>query len=264
MTASTLYPNCDEWYDGLFAVAYKDLWSPLYYGIVLGALFCNWAFYVIGVVFTGRVFWAMGQEYILLNKSDGSMIIPSEYDIISNRMINDNDRIEQERMDITTTQQEAEETKMGYDDDDQQQQIGSIETEYTKINIGILPAAFGRIWPKTGSPVLGVIVQSVIASLACLIPDYYAWTEFLMFMYALTFFAVVGSFLILKYKEPNLMRPYEVPCGKIGAWACSISCLAIIVVIDVILAVGLWEMFLYSLESMGCSLSIMFYGGNVV
>ena len=237
ISVNTYYTNCDEWYSGLFAVAYGNIWNPLYYGIVLGSLFCTWAFYVISVVFTGRVFWAMSQKYILLNKNDGQMIIPSEYDLISNRLLNNHDHI---------SYYDHIETKQDDDDDDakQEQGINWEESQYTRIDIEILPPIFGNLWSRTGAPVLGIFVQSCIASIVCLIPNYYAWTEFLMFMYAFTFFAVIGAYLILKHKEPNLYRAYQVPFGKIGAWLCSISCLSIIVAIDIILAIYLWEMFL--------------------
>ena len=50
ITVNTYYSNCSEWYDGLLANAYGEIWTPLYYGVLLGCLFCSWSYYVIAVV----------------------------------------------------------------------------------------------------------------------------------------------------------------------------------------------------------------------
>ena len=242
ITTSTVYPSCDDWEDGLFATAYGDIWKPLYYGIEISSIICNFIIYVITVILCGRLIWSMSQKYLLINKITGNIItekvdyenIANEYKQATiNNYFDDSDDDENDLLLIND---------INNNDD-----LENIENY--RIPIHILPKFINKIWKKTGSPVWGILIQAIISMIICFINDnFHLWTEFLMFMYLFSFLLIILSFLILKHTENDMIREYQVFNGsKIGAWIISLLCIISIMIIGLYLVREKWEMFIIAI-----------------
>merc|ERR1719242_361174 len=47
VAATIPYSSCSDWYDGYFAVAYGEIWKPLYYMVLIASLFCMFAYTIL-------------------------------------------------------------------------------------------------------------------------------------------------------------------------------------------------------------------------
>ena len=87
-----------------------------------------------------------------------------------------------------------------------------------KIQIGMFPQWLcGTIWDKTGAPVRGVILQSIISSILILF-DFQTLLQGTILVNGITWALEFFSFIILRYREPNALRPFKICGGWFVAW----------------------------------------------
>jgi len=116
--------------------------------------------------------------------------------------------------------------------------IGTVRTSAQAGQEGELPAFFGKLRRSNQSPIGSLIITGVVASIVLIIYGFLAtnaedlfWTLFafssmLFFMpYAILF----PAFLVLRYKDKDVKRPYKVPGGNVLAFVLAIICEIIIV-----------------------------------
>lgn len=93
------------------------------------------------------------------------------------------------------------------------------------------PSIFGRFSGRYGTPIFVNTMTGIVASIAMiaavLITAYGSGSIVLLFglvlgfvisTTTLSYLFVFPSFLVLRYKYPNVHRPYKVPGGMLGAW----------------------------------------------
>lgn len=93
------------------------------------------------------------------------------------------------------------------------------------------PSIFGRFSGRYGTPIFVNTMTGIVASIAMiaavLITAYGSGSIVLLFglvlgfvisTTTLSYLFVFPSFLVLRYKYPNVHRPYKVPGGMVGAW----------------------------------------------
>ncbi len=98
-----------------------------------------------------------------------------------------------------------------------------------------LPTAFARLHPRFSTPWVAIVVNSTVV--ATLIPfSFQELIELDMFLYALALILEFAALFWLRYKEPQLHRPYRVPGGMLGVAALSAPPVALC-----ILSMGLAE-----------------------
>ena len=155
-----------------------------------------------------RSFWALCQPLVLLTES-GKMYIESRDGIL-------------------------------YDDDMNVVEMDQIKNEeiYSdksrRIAIGMLPKWLcGTIWERTGAPVRGVILQSVVCSVLILF-DFEFLLQASVLINCITWCAELCSFLRLRYSEPDTRRPYMVPGGLKVAWLITVDKLILVLVLFVL------------------------------
>jgi amino acid transporter len=101
------------------------------------------------------------------------------------------------------------------------------------------PSVFGRFSGKYGTPIfvntLTGIVASIAMILAVLVTAFGSGSIVLLFTIVigfvvstttLSYLFIFPSYLILRYKYPNVRRPYKVPGGMVGAWIVTLLPLA--------------------------------------
>src|SRR6516164_10921337 len=101
------------------------------------------------------------------------------------------------------------------------------------------PAVFGRFSGRNGTPIFVNTMTGIVASLAMIaaviITAFGSGSIFLLFglvlgfvisTTTLSYLFIFPSYLILRYKYPNVRRPYKVPGGMLGAWIVTLLPLA--------------------------------------
>lgn len=104
--------------------------------------------------------------------------------------------------------------------------IGGSRAIYALARAGMLPSAFGRLHPRYRTPTNAILLIGMASSLAPLLgrPAMVWLVNAGGFGIVLAYLFVVISFLVLRYREPELERPYRVPCGMaVGAAAVSMA-----------------------------------------
>lgn len=95
--------------------------------------------------------------------------------------------------------------------------IGATRLLYSMARVGMLPAAFAKLHPKYNTPYIATYVVGATTFIAPFfgrqalqwLSNAGGWAiNFGLGMAAL-------SFLVLRFKEPTMERPYKVPCGKL-------------------------------------------------
>lgn len=97
------------------------------------------------------------------------------------------------------------------------------------------PRALGHFSPKSGAPVAAIMTSGVIATIAmlgaALVTAFGSGTILSLFnlvlgftisINALAYLLIFPTLLILRYKFPDVKRPYRVPGGKPGVWIVTI------------------------------------------
>ena len=178
--------NC--WDDGYLYTAYNAISPALGYAVAVSGFFSNFALYVAEMSVQARAFWAISQPFVLLTKS-GKMYVETDDNLFYN-----------EDMEIVDIEKETD--------------VHNIR----RITIGMLPKwACGTIWGRTGAPVRGVILQSLICCVLVLF-DFEFLLQATVLINCVTWCIELISFLRLRYTEPDTPRPYKVPGGLFVAW----------------------------------------------
>ncbi|WP_051280517.1 APC family permease [Anaerovorax odorimutans] len=104
---------------------------------------------------------------------------------------------------------------------------GGARVLFALANAKMLPAFLGKIHPKHHTPVNAIILCGVISTFSCFLgKGALEWfvnaSSFgVVIMYAM----VVLSFIFLRVREPNMVRPYKVKYAKlVGVLAIGVSC----------------------------------------
>ncbi|GCE27927.1 putative amino acid permease [Dictyobacter alpinus] len=97
------------------------------------------------------------------------------------------------------------------------------------------PQALGRFSSKYGTPIMATLACGVIATIAMIaavlitsfgdgsVQSLFALVlGFTVSINTLAYLLIYPSYLILRYKYPEVKRPYRVPGGKFGAWLVTI------------------------------------------
>ncbi|HJU61150.1 MAG TPA: APC family permease [Candidatus Binatia bacterium] len=93
----------------------------------------------------------------------------------------------------------------------------------------MLPQGLGRLHPRYATPVVSILVNAI--GVALLIP--FSFQELIqvdMFLYALALVLEFAALIWLRFKEPDMARPFRVPFGKPGVFALSIPPLTLCLV----------------------------------
>ena len=204
-SATIPYSDCTSWYDGYYAVAYGEIWTPLYYSVLLSALICMMAFTVLMFIIGSRLIWAMAQKHLLL-LPDGTLLLEAEMTLMpKGDGVGDNE----------------------WDHNEDAADINDVEI--TRIPLGILPERMGAIWERTGSPVAGVILFGITTAILCSFMTYATTMVIIFFSFVSTYLFVIASFIMMRYYEADTPRWYKVPGGNIGAWTVSVLCIGLMV-----------------------------------
>jgi amino acid transporter len=93
--------------------------------------------------------------------------------------------------------------------------IGGSRVLFAMARAKMIPEIFGKVHPKYGTPSFAVIFIGVIVSLAVFLGrSALVWLiDASAFGTVVAYFMVSLSFLIVRYKEPGLDRPYRAPAG---------------------------------------------------
>ena len=104
-------------------------------------------------------------------------------------------------------------------------EMDEIHSDKTRrIAIGMLPQWLcGTIWERTGAPVRGVILQSVICSVLIMYSNFEFLLQASTLINCTTLCLEMGAFLRLRYTEPETERPYTVPGGLWTAWLITVD-----------------------------------------
>lgn len=92
----------------------------------------------------------------------------------------------------------------------------SSRVSYAMAARGTLPAPLARLHPRYATPWVAILVNS--AGVAALIPfSFQELVQVDMFLYALALLLEFGALVWLRFKEPDMPRPYRIPFGTPGA-----------------------------------------------
>jgi amino acid transporter len=255
--------KCDDncWDDGYLYTAYDKIIPHLGIFVVISGFISSFSLYIAELAVQARSFWALSQPKVLLIKS-GEMIIEGHNDIYyddemniinisdyydkefnmneeielkhvqnddnsASKDINDEEDVELNQ--LNDKQQSKQE--LNQNDKDLNQNNNIIKT----IKIGIFPQWLcGTKWAKTGAPVRGVLLQSVISSILILF-DFEALLAGTMLVASFTWSLEFISFVILRYTEPDTDRPFKVPGGMFIAWLITIDKIILVIILTVLI-----------------------------
>jgi APA family basic amino acid/polyamine antiporter len=89
--------------------------------------------------------------------------------------------------------------------------MGQPRVFYSMARDGLLPAAFGKIHPKFKTPYVTTIVTGIIAAIVSGLFPIGLLGELVSIGTLLAFTIVCGGVLVLRYREPDLKRPFKTP-----------------------------------------------------
>jgi basic amino acid/polyamine antiporter, APA family len=134
--------------------------------------------------------------------------------------------------------------------------LGQPRIFFTMSKDGLLPPVFARLHPRFRTPHITTILTGVVvAAVAALVPLHIIGE--LVSIGTLAAFAIVcASVLVLRYRQPNLPRPFKTPLVPFVPILGIISCLALMVPLPgdtwlrlaVWLVIGLFIYFLYGIR----------------
>lgn len=95
--------------------------------------------------------------------------------------------------------------------------VGASRVIFSMARAHMLPAIFGKVHPKYGSPTAAVLLVGIITVLSPLLgKSALVWfVDAAAFGTVVAYFMVSLSFLVIRKKEPNLERPFKVKGGPI-------------------------------------------------
>jgi amino acid transporter len=93
--------------------------------------------------------------------------------------------------------------------------IGGSRVLFAMARAKMIPEIFGKVHPKYGTPSFSVIFIGVIVCLAVFLGrSALVWLiDASAFGTVVAYFMVALSFLLVRFKEPGLARPYKTPAG---------------------------------------------------
>ena len=144
--ATFSYSECWDWYDGYFAVAYGEIWTPFYYCVLVSALMCMLAFMILSFLLASRLTWAMAQDALML-LPDGTLVLDAEMTMM--RKSDDGHRI----------------AAVGLN-------VDAMRGGITRIPLGILPRKMGETWSRTGAPWSGNVLFLITTLILCTFMTY--------------------------------------------------------------------------------------------
>ncbi|ETO17612.1 amino acid transporter [Reticulomyxa filosa] len=98
------------------------------------------------------------------------------------------------------------------------------------IRVEIFPEWVGWEWERTGSPVVAVVIQTIVNLILVGLPfDQLVLASTIVGCF--TYLTEFTAFIVLKYTEPDAIRPYTVPGGLWGAWAVTITKVTLVFVV---------------------------------
>eukprot|EP01084_Bolivina_argentea_P178134 307950_1 len=232
------YSNTD-WDKGYLLEAYNEILPGIKYLVLLGGVLFCFSLYVVELLAYSRAICAVAQPYVVItNKGKISMMDDTNYEqeIMHldrvNSELRDESNIEDDSDDHDQEQLFQEEETLSPNATDEDERFFGSHMRYSKkIRVSICPKWIGHYWERTGAPARAVIVQSII-NCFLIVLSFEALIQATIFFYALTWLLEFAAFMRLKYKEPDVLRPFVVPFGLFGAWV--ITIVKVIVVLIVI------------------------------
>jgi amino acid transporter len=82
---------------------------------------------------------------------------------------------------------------------------------------GLLPGVFAKLHPRTGAPWVAITVCA-LGWAACLGLDFERLVTIDILLSGASVLLEFAALVALRYREPDLPRPFRVPGGKTGAW----------------------------------------------
>eukprot|EP00743_Colponemidia_sp_Colp-15_P004869 GILK01005247.1.p1 GENE.GILK01005247.1~~GILK01005247.1.p1 ORF type:complete len:608 (+),score=62.50 GILK01005247.1:117-1826(+) len=89
-------------------------------------------------------------------------------------------------------------------------------------DLHFFPKFLGSLHPKYNTPYIAIACNSLFVSIATYFLNFQAIVQVNGFMYALTLLMEYSAFLWLRYRQPELHRPYKVPLSTLG---CCLMCI---------------------------------------
>jgi amino acid transporter len=80
----------------------------------------------------------------------------------------------------------------------------------------MLPGSLSLLHPRYATPWVAIVISSVVYSVLALFP----FTDLVIldvWLYSLALLVELGAFLVIRVREPSLIRPWRVPGGLTGA-----------------------------------------------
>lgn len=195
---------CDEhcWDDGYLYTAYDRILPNLGIFIIIAGFVCNFTIYIGEMAVQSRQLWALSQPMVILlpngqmfTQGHGGILYDDEMNAIGN-----NEFAEMER-DL----------------------LKEHRVRPRQIRVGILPQWLcGTIWNKTGAPVRGVALQSLVSAGMVLL-DFETLVQGMALVSAVAWFLEFSAFIVLRYTEPDAPRPFKVLGGLWLAWLITID-----------------------------------------
>jgi len=105
--------------------------------------------------------------------------------------------------------------------------------------LAMMPGFIGFEWKKTSSPVIAILVQSMMI-LVLIQFDFTLLIEVDAFANSICLLLKFVSFIRLRYTEPEAKRPYKVPGGLCVAWTITVMKISSIITI-IVLMVQRWK-----------------------
>jgi hypothetical protein len=238
VAAATIpYSGCYDWYDGYFAVAYGEIWEPLYYGVLVSALFCMFAFSILYCALTIRLIWAMAQPHISM-LPDGTMYLENENSLMPTIDIDNLDAFDastafQKRENVNASNPavgDQVEAKDASPDEDAAESVKHIP-------LGLLHPKVGYVWSRTGAPAGALAVWFVSTMILCTFMTYERCVQIIVYTYLATYLMVIAAYIVTKIKEPDAPRRWQIPGGQTGGLVVSISSGVILVAISIYIGV---------------------------
>ncbi len=90
--------------------------------------------------------------------------------------------------------------------------LGQTRIFYTMAHDGLLPAKLGKIKDKTHVPLFTTILITILGAIVAGLFPVGILANLVSIATIMTFAIVCFAVLILRYKQPNLHRPFKVPC----------------------------------------------------